>query len=174
MEAITVVEEPVQGPREAGEAGEAGPSCLPWVKVTRDPNRFRTCLAEARKIGRLESPQKFYELVKSHMTREDVEVFYVVLLDTQLYVRGISELSRGARDRVQAPIPDMLRLAIVEGATAFVVAHNHPSGKTNPSEADKELTKAILEASEVIGIPCFDHIIIGADGYYSFAEHKLM
>lgn len=168
----TMTEVGIAGASEARDCD--GPKCLPWVRITRDPNRFRACLAQARKIGRIESSKKLYELVKDFMTAEDQEVFYVILLDTQLYVRGISELARGARDRVQTPVPDVLRLAIVDGATAFLVAHNHPSGRPNPSEADKDLTKAIVEAADAVGIGFFDHIIVGATSYYSFADNKLV
>lgn len=158
----------------------SGPSCLPWVKVTRDPKRFRACLAQARKYGRITGSESFYNIVKDFMTAEDQEVFYVLLLDTQLQVRGISELARGARDRTLTPIPDVLRIAIIDGAMAFCIAHNHPSGPCEPSKADKELTKSIKEAADAVGILMMDHIVVGAgsgpngDGpqnYYSFDDH---
>ncbi len=156
----------------ACEAGE-GP-CLPWVKIARDPKRFRSCLANARAVGSIKGPQTFYDLVKEHMVQEDQEVFYVMLLDTQLQVRGISELARGARDRVLTPIPDVLRLPLVDGAMAFAVAHNHPSGKVDPSKADKELTLAIQQAADAVGLHFSDHIIVVPDGYYSFREQGLL
>jgi DNA repair protein RadC len=146
------------------------PACLPWVRVTRDPARFSSCLAEARKIGPIQSPKKVYELFKQQGLSEDQEVFYVLLLDTQFQCRGVGEISRGARDRVQTPIPDLLRLPLVDGAITFIVVHNHPSGKVNPSEADKQVTVAINEAGKAVGVPLFDHVIIGTDSYYSFLE----
>lgn len=179
MDAITIAEEGSDtGASEStavnSEPHGKGPTCLPWVKITRDPTRFRACLAEARKMGAITSSEKLYNVLKEYMTAEDVEVFYVVLLDTQLFVRGIGELARGARDRVQTPVPDILRLAIIDGAMAFAVAHNHPSGKATPSEADKELTKAILEGANAVDILLMDHIVVGADKYYSFADHGLL
>jgi DNA repair protein RadC len=157
-------------PQGACESG----ACLPWVRATRDPTRFRKCLESARKYGQITDSKKIYGLLKDYLTAEDQEVFYVVLLDTQLYVRGVGEITRGARDRVQVPIPDVLRLPLLDGATAFIVAHNHPSGVVKPSEADKELTKSIIKASQTIGIPMFDHIIVGSHGYFSFADEKLI
>ena len=151
-----------------------GEACLPWVRVQRDPARFRAALAAARKLGPVTSSKDFYRLVKDHLVSQDQEVFYVLLLDVHSNVRGISEISRGARDRVLTPIPDVLRLPLVDGATAFIVAHNHPSGKTKPSEADKEVTKAIKEAADAVEILFLDHIIVGADGYYSFSDHNLV
>ena len=151
-----------------------GEACLPWVRVQRDPQRFRTALEAARKLGPINSSKAFYDFVKEHMVAEDQEVFYVLLLDVHFKIRGISEISRGARDRVLTPVPDVLRLPLVDGATAFVVAHNHPSGKVKPSEADKEVTKAIKQGADAVEILFLDHIIVGANGYYSFSDHNLV
>lgn len=148
----------------------SGPGCLPWVRVQRDPEHFKKCLAAARKFGPIRSSKDFYHLVKKHMIREDQEVFYVLLLDVHSQILGITELARGARDRVLTPVPDVIRLPLVEGATGFAVAHNHPSGKVRPSDADKEVTKAIKQAADATGILFMDHIIVGADGYYSFLD----
>lgn len=151
-----------------------GSACMPWVRIQRDPQRFRTAIEAARKIGPIRDPKDFYRFVKDHMTSEDQEVFYILLLDVHMQIRGISEISRGARDRVLTPIPDVLRMPLVDGATAFIVAHNHPSGKTTPSEADKEVTKAIKKGADAVDILMLDHIIVGAHGYYSFSEHGLV
>lgn len=70
--------------------------------------------------------------------------------------------------------------AIRYNACKIIMAHNHPSGSTVPSEPDKALTKAIAEAGRILGIPLLDHVIIGAADveqpcpYYSFAEHDLI
>jgi len=97
-----------------------------------------------------------------------------VLLDTQLQVRGVGEISRGARDSVQTPIPDILRLPIVEGAKAMIVMHNHPSGKVNPSKADKALTKTLKQACDTVNIDLFDHLVVGPNEYFSFANEGLL
>jgi len=68
---------------------------------------------------------------------------------------------------------DIMRTALLTGATALIVLHNHPSGNTEPSPADKEITEKIKQACELFQINLFDHIIIG-DGYYSFADHELL
>lgn len=148
------------------------PACLPWVRITRDPARFSECLKAARAMGQITGAKKVHELFKQQAMSEDQEVFYVLLLDTQLHCRGVSEISRGARDRVQTPIPDILRLPLVDGAMAIVVVHNHPSGKVTPSKADKEITQAINQACNAVGIHLFDHVIIGGDDYYSFLDKK--
>lgn len=157
-----------------------GSACLPWVKYARDPNTFLAGLARAHAVGKIDSAKKIHQIFlgdKDHpgpALTEDQEVFYVVMLDTHCRIRGIGEISRGARDRVQTPIPDILRLPLVEGAMGFIVVHNHPTGDVRPSEPDKEITKAIALAAQSIDVPLFDHVIVGPTKYFSFYDHKLI
>jgi RadC-like JAB domain len=147
-----------------------GPACLPWVRIQRDPNRFRACLERARKIGPIDDSEAVFKLVGPYLEKQDQEVFLAVLLDSQLQVRGVSEIARGSRDRTTVSIPDTLRVALVDGATAMIVVHNHPSGQVRPSEADEQLTRALREACKKVGIDLLDHVIIGDRKYYSFAK----
>jgi DNA repair protein RadC len=149
---------------------EQGGRCLPWVRLVNE-DHSRACLRWINEIGQISSAEKFYRVVREAGKQEDQECFYVLLLDTQLHVRGIVEVARGARDRVSIPIPDVFRPVLMSGATSFGVAHNHPSGKAAPSEADKELTLTIIEAAEQLNILFLDHIVVGRDEYYSFREH---
>lgn len=64
--------------------------------------------------------------------------------------------------------------AIMKNAAAIFVAHNHPSGLATPSADDKKLTRDIVKAGAIMGIPCYDHIIIGDGSYYSFQEDEQM
>jgi hypothetical protein len=149
-------------------------SCIPFVRVTRDPALFRKCLASARALGRLDDSEKAYKLVGEHLKSEEQEVFLVILVDVQLQVLGVSEIARGGRDSVNIPVPDVLRISIIEGATGMIVAHNHPSGILVPSEADKLLTKTLKEAAESVKLQLLDHLIVGVNGYYSFSKHGLL
>jgi DNA repair protein RadC len=149
--------------------------CLPWVRIARDPKSFRSCLAAAVAIGPMKKPSMVYKLLREFMAQQDQEVFVVVLLDTQMHVRGVGEISRGARDSVQTPIPDILRLPMVDGAKAMIVAHNHPSGMAKqPSKADKALTKTLSAACSTVEIELYDHLIVCPDDYYSFANEGLL
>jgi DNA repair protein RadC len=152
--------------------GKRAPACLPWVRISRDPARFRQCLARAKALGPMDNPESIYKLVGEHLASEDQEVFLVILLDSQLHVRAVSELARGSRDRTAVSIPDTLRVALVEGSMAFVVVHNHPSGVLKPSEADEQLTEALRDAAKKVQLNLMDHVIVGANGYYSFYQHR--
>lgn len=69
---------------------------------------------------------------------------------------------------------EIFKYAIMKNAASIFVAHNHPSGLATPSADDIKLTKGIVEAGKIIGIPCLDHIIIGDGSYYSFQEDEQM
>jgi DNA repair protein RadC len=60
--------------------------------------------------------------------------------------------------------------AIKSNASSIILGHNHPSGNLLPSEQDKRLTQRVKEAGRILDIPVLDHIIMTADGYYSFGD----
>jgi len=144
--------------------------CLPWFQIEKNAN-FEQCLAEAHKLGQITDAATLLPLVQPYMEKQDQECFIAVSLDTQMYVRGVTLVAKGERDRVAAPIPDILRVVIERGATGFVVLHNHPSGKSKPSKADRDLTKAIAKAAQCVDILLVDHIVIGTGEHYSFKDH---
>jgi hypothetical protein len=148
-------------------------SCIPWVRAGRDPEEFRALYDHMKKVGPIKDSDRLYDYLKDFMAAQVQEVFLVILFNTQLQVLDVSEVTRGAVDRVQVPMPDVLRLPIHRSATTFAVAHNHPSGNPKPSQADKELTKAIAKAGSTVGIELIDHLVFGARDYYSFAEHEM-
>jgi DNA repair protein RadC len=68
----------------------------------------------------------------------------------------------------------VIRSALINNASSIIVCHNHPSGDPHPSEADKEITRILVNACEMVGIPVLDHVIIGKKEHYSFADEGLM
>jgi len=146
-------------------------NCIPWVRLTRDPERFRACLAAARAIGPIKGPKDVCRLVGDYMMSQDQECFLAILIDSQLMVRGISEIARGARDRVDIPIPDVVRVAVIDGASAIICVHNHPSTVCKPSDSDKLLTETIRDAAQTVNLELMDHVIVCTKTkFYSFAE----
>lgn len=159
-------------------ASESGPAteavCVPWVKVTRDPERYEACLATAKKIGPMKDAASVYQLLHDALAKEDQEVFLVVLVDVRDQLRGVAEVHRGARSEVMVSVQDVLRPVIVSGAETFFVVHPHPSGKADPSDADLSLTKQIVKACKPFSrsMTFRDHVIIGMNEYYSFRKHE--
>lgn len=105
---------------------------------------------------------------------ELVEQFKVLLLNRDNKVLGIFELSSGG---VSATVVDskLIFAAALKGvATGIIIAHNHTSGNPKPSHMDIDLTKKIKEAGMFLDIRLFDHIILTTEGYFSFADEKLI
>ena len=157
----------------AAEAPTAVPVCGPWVRMEKDVARFEACQALSQQIGPVTGHDSLYRYIRPQMDKEDVEVYYAIIVDTQMQVRGFSEIARGARDSVMTPIPDTMRVAIhyaiQYGAMGLCIAHCHPSGIAKPSKADHGVTAAAKSGCEAVGICFLDHLIVGSKSYYSFA-----
>jgi len=102
---------------------------------------------------------------------EDREEFAVVLLDGKNRVRGVHVVSIGSLTAALVHPREVFRVAIVQGAAAVILVHNHPSGDPAPSAEDQALTKRLREVGELIGIRVLDHVVLGEGGaYVSLAE----
>lgn len=117
----------------------------------------------------INSAQDVYRLVKG-LENEAVENMLAVCLDGKHRVIGVYEACRGQVSSVAAAPVDLLRAVIASGAAAFLAVHNHPSGWAEPSEGDRVLTQRIKQAAELLAIVFLDHVVVGEEGYVSFAE----
>ena len=98
------------------------------------------------------------------------ERFILLLLDGRNAVTDIIDIDYGTVDRANPYIRDIIQTTVRNNAPSVIVAHNHPSGATAPSENDKAFTRSLMMAAKATGINFFDHIIIGNDDYFSFAD----
>lgn len=103
-------------------------------------------------------------------TLEKKEHFICITLDACNIVLGIYCVSKGLINRVHVHPREVFICAIMDLATSVIVAHNHPSEITMPSNNDREITEMLKGASRIIGIKLLDHIIMTTDHYYSFHE----
>jgi len=101
------------------------------------------------------------------------ETLVTISLNTRLWPISWHRVAVGSNNECIAHPREIFRCAIVEGAYAIIVCHNHPSGHPSPSEADRRLTQRLRDAAELIQIRLIDHIIVG-DSYYSFREAGLI
>ena len=102
------------------------------------------------------------------------ELFKVVLLNKGNHISEVIDIDLGTVDRVNPSIREILLAALKYQSPAIILAHNHPSGNVEPSEADKILTKDLVIAARAMEIRIFDHVIIGENTYYSFADDGLI
>jgi len=98
------------------------------------------------------------------------ETFLCVLLDTKHNFIREEEISVGSLNESVVHPREVFRHALTESAAAVIFVHNHPSGNPEPSTHDKRLTRRLCEAGKLMGIRVLDHVIIGRNQYYSFAE----
>ena len=98
------------------------------------------------------------------------EVFKVVLLNTANIVIGDYNASEGGLAASIVEPRAVFQKAILENAAAVICLHNHPSGNLEPSREDVRVTRQLVEAGKLVGIPVHDHIIVTSDGYTSLAE----
>jgi RadC-like JAB domain-containing protein/uncharacterized protein DUF5661 len=153
-------------------AGEA--AAVPWVKLERDPERYRRQMDRAKAIGEVTSARAIYDLIAPTLAKEDQEVFLVLAIDARKQCRDVVEVARGGQSRVHVEIPIVMRTATAIGGEMFVVVHNHPTGNAKPSPADRRLTKAIEKAARASELVFADHVIVGMDQYYSFTDDALV
>lgn len=102
------------------------------------------------------------------------EEFWILLLNQACRIIKYTQISRGGIDGTYADIRSILRECLIHRATQLVLIHNHPSGNTQPSLNDKQLTQKIKEGSAIMNISLIDHLIITDGNYYSFADHGVL
>ena len=91
----------------------------------------------------------------------DCECFVILLLNTRRRVKGHQLLTMGTRDTLLVDISEVFRTAVISGAAALVLMHNHPSGEPQPSESDIKVTRDIHRAGQLLKIDVVDHVIVG-------------
>ena len=101
------------------------------------------------------------------------ERFIVVFLDARNRVTGSQIVSIGSLNASIVPPREVFRAAILHGAAAIILGHNHPSGDPTPSSDDMELTRRLVKSGELLGIGVLDHVIIG-DTSISLKEKGLL
>ncbi len=121
----------------------------------------------------LKTPEDVSKLVSGSLKGKKREHFRLILLDTRNRLIKVSELSIGSLDSSIVHPREVFREAISASAASVILAHNHPSEDTTPSEDDIKLTKRLAEAGELMGIEVLDHVIIGGNSYLSLKREGL-
>ena len=123
---------------------------------------------------KVSSPQDVVDLLMDEMQYLKQECFKTILLDTKNKVIKVEEISLGTLSASLVHPREVFVKAIRQHAAAIILAHNHPSGDTEPSAEDKNITKRLVEAGELLGISVLDHIIIGRGTFLSFKQQKIL
>ncbi len=168
----------LRGMREATEAmlRSAGGLTARQAKTVRAALRLAAVASSARDAWRApaSNPAAFAAYIRGAIGSEPAECFTATLLDARCRVIETLLVHRGTLDAVSAHPREVMRPAIQCGAHSIIIAHNHPSGDPNPSEADLELTRRMVEAGRLVGIRVLDHVIVTATKHASLCELGLV
>jgi len=118
----------------------------------------------------MQSPEDVYKCFKNVFQEQPAELFLVIHLRTNNAVNAFEIVTKGTLNSSLAHPREVYRSAILQNAASIIAAHNHPSGNAMPSQEDIQITKQLVEAGKIIGIPLNDHVIFTEERYYSFAE----
>ena len=118
----------------------------------------------------MENPQVTRHYLQSVLAHQERELFMVLFLDNQHRVLRAQQMFAGSINSVEVHPREIVREALKCNAAALILAHNHPSGLAEPSQADREITCKVSQACLLLNIRVLDHLVIGHGEYVSFAE----
>jgi DNA repair protein RadC len=120
----------------------------------------------------IRSPQAVTDYLTASMRDLKREVFKCLFLDKALRITGERDLFIGTIDEAAVHPREIVKAALEFNASSIVLVHNHPSGKTEASREDYEITQKIKAACQTVSVRVLDHIIIGENQYFSFSERN--
>lgn len=130
-----------------------------------------------RRFGRgvaITTPASVWQYLTLEISGYEHEVFGALWMDTRHRVIEFTELFTGTIDGAGVYPREVVKRALALNAAAVIFTHNHPSGVSEPSASDKQLTQRLTLALELVDVRVLDHIIVGAEGHTSMAERGMM
>ena len=134
----------------------------------------RRRFSEALEKPCIRNSQLAYECFYAHLSDLNHEQFWIMLLNNANKVIKLEKIGVGGMTGTTADPKKIFKSALENNATNIMLCHNHPSGNIFPSNADKTITNNIKKAGQFLEIKILDHIIIGNDNYFSFADEGLL
>ena len=154
---------------------ERGLGLVRYVELQAAVEIARRQLSETLRTGpSLASPRATRDFLSSQLRDLEHEVFCCLYLDKRHRLIQYQELFRGTIDGASVHPREIVKLALQRNAAAVIIAHNHPSGVAEPSQADELITLRVKEALGLVDIRLLDHIIIGDGASVSLAERGLV
>jgi DNA repair protein RadC len=122
----------------------------------------------------LANPRATREFLRTQLRDREHEVFCCLFLDNRHRVICFDEVFRGTIDGASVHPREIVKLALSRNAAAVILAHNHPSGVAEPSQADELITQRLRDALALVDIRVLDHVVVGDGSCVSFAERGLI
>lgn len=136
------------------------------IRILEDSARYNPFT-----ISNPEDTKKFLRLKRTHLEHE---VFAVIFLDNRHQTIKYEEMFRGTIDGASVYPREIIKRALQLNAAALIIAHNHPSGVTEPSKADEAITLRIKDACALVDVRLLEHIIVGLTDSTSLAERGVL
>lgn len=124
--------------------------------------------------GSLASPRDTEAFLKVRLGGRVAEAFAVVWLDNRHRVIAFEEMFHGTLDGASVHPREVVRAALQHNAAAVILAHNHPSGVAEPSAADRNITRQLRDALQLVGVRVLDHVVVGGEEATSMAARGLI
>jgi DNA repair protein RadC len=122
--------------------------------------------------GAREVAKVFQDILALEDTIEqDKEHYYVMHLNSKSQVLMVELVTIGILNSSLVHPRETFRRAVMTGSASIIIAHNHPSGETDPSDEDTKVTKVMFDAGQILGINLLDHLIFTKDKYFSFKNN---
>ena len=150
-----------------------GPAKFTQLQAVLEMGR-RHLAERLRRDCALESPQAVCDFLTAQLRHEPHEVFGCLFMDTKHRMLAFEVLFRGSIDSASVYPRQVVKRALAHNAAAVIFCHNHPSGISLPSEADRALTQRLTEALDLIEVRVLDHFIVGEGQPLSMVEHGWM
>lgn len=131
----------------------------------------RSISEELESKSSLSSPQAVKQYLQLQIGNKHYESFTVLFLDVKNRLLVTQELSRGSLSHASVYPREVVKSALAHNAASIILAHNHPSGSAEPSQADLSLTQTLKSALSLVDIRVLDHFIVANNTVYSFAEN---
>lgn len=126
--------------------------------------------SESIERKRIESSRDAYMALYSELSDLPHEELWVILTNPACRILKKVKIGQGGINSSPADVRLILKTALMETATGFILCHNHPSGNTRPSAQDNALTEQVKKAAKIMDITMLDHIILTDGSYYSYAD----
>ena len=126
------------------------------------------------KKKKIVSSKDVYDVFYADLSDKNYEEFWILLVDRANQIIKKINISEGGMSGTIADPKKIFKLALENNSSSIILAHNHPSNNLQPSDNDIRLTKTISKAGRTLEINVLDHIIVGSDNYFSFADESMI
>jgi len=159
--------------RELQEIEGIGPHNVFGIRLVQEVSR-RFLREKMLSRPACHSSKEVFDYLYHSLRDAKTEQFKVLFLDAKNYILEEKTFFEGTVDSSAVYPREVIKAAVRFGASSLIFVHNHPSGDPEPSESDREITKELVFATNIMQIKVLDHIVIGNNRYFSFADQGLI